>query len=426
MIRLRPAARLLPLLVLAGIVAGCGEPEAPRPGETAEIDRLRSLPYAGFSSQPAAPGDSGVVVFDRERSYPGYTLYTLQALARAELIDAEGRVVHAWRNPGGGRWERATLTPDGDLLVVGADPSDEPAQRIPDAARYLMRLDWNGEVLWERRMNAHHDVTVLPDGRLLALAFQRRRAPAVHRSVEVRDDLLMMLDADGRVLDSRSLLDAFLKAPEIHRLHVPPPDLQGVEPWVDPFHANSVRWIEAPAGDGDHPTTTPGNVLVCMRHQNAVAVIRWDDGDLLWVWGPGILRGPHDARLLDDGHLLVFDNGVGLDRSRVLEVEPESGEIVWEYGATPPQAFYTLSKGSSQRLPNGNTLIANSDNGEAFEVTREGEAVWRFRNPHLDDEGRRAAIVRAVRYEAELIDGLLERDGRTRAGDDGPRTGSNR
>jgi hypothetical protein len=37
-------------------------------------------------------------------------------------------------------------------------------------------------------------------------------------------------------------------------------------------------------------------------------------------------------------------------------------------------------------LPNGNTLITESDNGRAFEVTREGEIVWEFLSPHRAGE----------------------------------------
>jgi hypothetical protein len=37
--------------------------------------------------------------------------------------------------------------------------------------------------------------------------------------------------------------------------------------------------------------------------------------------------------------------------------------------------------GSSQRLSNGNTLIIESNDGRAFEVTAEGEVVWEFYNP---------------------------------------------
>ena len=79
---------------------------------------------------------------------------------------------------------------------------------------------------------------------------------------------------------------------------------------------------------------------------------------------------------------------------------------MWEYRADPPDSFYTASKGSSQRLPNGNTLIADSDNGRAFEVTREGEIVWDFYCPHEIEAGERAAIVRAIRLDPELLDRL--------------------
>ncbi len=113
--------------------------------------------------------------------------------------------------------------------------------------------------------------------------------------------------------------------------------------------------------------------------------------------------------MLDNGNLLVFDNGLGRGFSRVVEVDPASGRIVWEYRADPPESFYTLSKGSSQRLANGNTLIADSDRGRAFEVTPEGEVVWDFFCPHLTPDGERAAIVRMVRYPRERVDGFGRR-----------------
>ena len=38
--------------------------------------------------------------------------------------------------------------------------------------------------------------------------------------------------------------------------------------------------------------------------------------------------------------------------------------------------------GTSQRLPNGNTLITESENGRAFEVVPGGDIVWEYNNPH--------------------------------------------
>jgi hypothetical protein len=403
--------RRLPIAVVALAAALClaacsGESE-PVEVERSGEDLLRSLPYAGFSTPDRGRLPSGVVVHDPARSQDGYTLYALQMLSRAELIDPAGSVVHAWSHQPSERWERAELLPGGDLLVIGAEPSDEEGLRIPDESRYLARLDWGGGLLWKRKMNAHHDVEPLPGGRLLALSFQRRKLPAVHPGIDVRDDTLVVLDGDGRLLELRSLFDAFWPARREHGLRPVPPDSLGVRPWVDLFHANSVQWMRQRHLVGRHPIYELDNVLVCLRHQNRIAVLNWSSGRLVWSWGADQLIGPHDAQVLESGNILVFDNGVGRGWSRVLEVDPGSGGIVWEYRSADPGEFYTVSKGSNQRLPNGNTLIADSDNGEILEVTPDGELVWRFRTPHHDDAGGRAAIVRATRYDRALLDPLL-------------------
>lgn len=74
-----------------------------------------------------------------------------------------------------------------------------------------------------------------------------------------------------------------------------------------------------------------------------------------------------------------------------------------------PADFYTLTRGSSQRPPNGNTLIADSEAGQAFEVTPSGEEVWEFWSPHFDGEGRRGTIVRMKRYDEEYVGAIMAR-----------------
>ena len=65
--------------------------------------------------------------------------------------------------------------------------------------------------------------------------------------------------------------------------------------------------------------------------------------------------------------------------------------------------FFSRTRGSIQRLPNGNTLITESDRGYVFEVTPEGETVWRFANPDIRENGTRIAIWRMLRFRrAEL------------------------
>jgi hypothetical protein len=110
--------------------------------------------------------------------------------------------------------------------------------------------------------------------------------------------------------------------------------------------------------------------------------------------------------MLPDGHILLFDNGVERKYSRILEIDPYAGSIVWEYHADPPEDFYSFTRGSAQRLPNGNTLICESDNGRAFEVTRTGEMVWEWFNPSLR-RGHREVVYRMLQYPREMVDKLL-------------------
>ena len=86
----------------------------------------------------------------------------------------------------------------------------------------------------------------------------------------------------------------------------------------------------------------------------------------------GEILGPHDASVLKNGHILIFDNGLGRGWSRVIELDPLARRIVWEYKAPTPTDFYTATRGGCQRLPNGNTLITDSEAGRVFEVTPDG------------------------------------------------------
>jgi len=111
------------------------------------------------------------------------------------------------------------------------------------------------------------------------------------------------------------------------------------------------------------------------------------------------------------GNILVFDNGgwAGYgapnpgsvtghnnalrDYSRLLEFDPTTLQIIWQY--TPLEAgffqpvdssrFYSGFISSVQRLPNGNTLITEGSDGRLFEVTREHEIVWEYISPYYGE-----------------------------------------
>lgn len=388
--------------------AGGEATDSQRQGEQADLDQLRSLPYVGFSPVEEDEQQDGTVLLDPERSYPGYNLYTIRELCKAVVFDAEGRVINAWQDPEGRFWERSELLSNGDCLIVGSSNVGLPRPRISDESRYVMRVDWGGKVMWKRGLLVHHDVEVTPEGKILVLGFKRRLIPQVHPKIQTREDHLIMLDQGGEVLEMHSLYDAFRARPDIFRFQQVRPNTLGGVPWVDLIHSNSVEWMYREDLFERDSIYGSDNVLVCSRYQDVVAIVNWGRNEVVWAWGSGRISGPHDAQVLASGNILIFDNGLGRGYSRVIELDPLSEEIVWEYRAPEPSDFYTRGRGSAQRLGNGNTLITESMAGRVFEVTREGEIVWEFRCPERNQKGERASLVRTIRYESSLIERMLE------------------
>ena len=153
-----------------------------------------------------------------------------------------------------------------------------------------------------------------------------------------------------------------------------------------------------------------GDWLISIRNFDLVAVLDAKKRQLIWSWGPRELSRQHHPTLLDNGNVLIFDNGyAGRKFSRVIELNPLTKKIVWEYKSDPPEKFFSGTRGSNQRLPNGNVLISNSDSGHVFEVTREGEVVWEFYNPDVNMEDKtRAAIYRFMRITDPRMHKLIK------------------
>ena len=173
----------------------------------------------------------------------------------------------------------------------------------------------------------------------------------------------------------------------------------------DYLHPNTVTFLpRTPLGDIDERFRA-GNLLVCFRNVNLVAILDQDHLRVVWSW-QGRLERPHHPPMLENGHILIFDNGVVRGYSSVVELDPLRGEVVWEYQGDPPESFYSKTKGSAQRLPNGNTLICEGAPGRVFEVTRDGEVVWEWLNPLVRDD-HRGSVYRMSRIAPELVHPFL-------------------
>ena len=160
-----------------------------------------------------------------------------------------------------------------------------------------------------------------------------------------------------------------------------------------------------------------GDALASFRNISTVARAGRATGDFVWKIGPVILAQQHDPSLLPNGNVLIFNNGSRRRRrlvfSSVVEVEPEKGQVVWEYRDRSAQlSFFSSYISGAQRLPNGNTFICEGLAGRIFEVTREGELVWEYVNPYFSDAlvfGTTNAVFRAFRYGPEQFPRLALR-----------------
>jgi hypothetical protein len=89
----------------------------------------------------------------------------------------------------------------------------------------------------------------------------------------------------------------------------------------------------------------------------------------------------------------------------VIELDPTTGETVWQYRAPQSWTFFSAIISGAQRLPNGNTLICEGVTGRIFEVTRACELVWEYVNPRFihvfPGDGPCNSVFRAYRYAAD-------------------------
>ncbi|MCK5408221.1 MAG: hypothetical protein KAJ37_12220, partial [Candidatus Krumholzibacteria bacterium] len=164
----------------------------------------------------------------------------------------------------------------------------------------------------------------------------------------------------------------------------------------DVFHFNASQLITKDI-DG---ICEIGDLLISARNLDWVGILDGPGVVVRWEWGPGEISGQHHPTQLENGNILIFDNGLYRSHSRIIELDPCDNKIEWEYRAELAEEFYSRIRGSCQRLPNGNTLVTDSEKGRAFEVTLGGDIVWEFYSPYTSRDGKqRAPIYRLLRIK---------------------------
>jgi hypothetical protein len=355
-----------------------------------------------------APLQPTVGQVDRpDRTCDGFTLLMYGGNSRALLVNMRGEVVQTWHVPFSKLWPAPThvrgriddaavyfndghVYPNGDLVAVVEGPINE---HNSSNGYGLVKLDRNSNVLWKYAEHCHHDLSVSEDGTIYVLTNEIvKEVPEGLRDIPTpcMVDCVDVVSPEGERLKRLRILEALHDSPYaplfcmIEKPRKGPRSLGGPGGGPTPFqddlrrrdvlHANSVK-VLSKALAPKFPRFKAGQLLLSLRHLDALAVLDPDTEKVVWA-----ARGPwhaqHDPSFLDSGRLLLFDNLGSPRGSRVLEYDPNTQAFPWSYPGEDGTPFLSRIRGMTQRLPNGNTLVVNSDGGEAFEVTPEREVVW--------------------------------------------------
>lgn len=343
------------------------------------------------------PAPAGVTMYDREACYPGLNLLVSGHGPAALLVDMDGRVLHrwtcdfasvwpdaaaAWKNRDAQFWRTAHVFPNGDLLAIYDGLG-------------MIKLDRESNLVWSYPGPCYHDLFVTEEGFIYALEQEAAIVPRLYERRPVLVNFISVLNPQGELLRRVPILEAFENSPYA-------PLLQRTFPAGDIFHTNTIEVLD---GRLAHVSSAfrAGNVLVCVRNIETVAIVDMEFEKVVWAM-TGRFSRQNQLTVLDNGHLLVFNNedeGPGATErcSSVVEFDPFTQETLWSYRGSAETSLYSETCGSCQRLPNGNTLVTESDNGRALEVSRDGTIVWEFVSPYrAGGEGELiATLLEAVR-----------------------------
>lgn len=357
---------------------------------------------------------TGLTFHSPGRSFKGYTLVTPLAGDATLLLDMDGRVVQRWHQPGF-RVFQAELLSSGNLLALCTDtslppppdtPFDQPPppferhiRRLGGNASHLRELNWEGTPVWEyRNETLHHDFVRLPNGHTLVATW-------VEIPQDLADQVVGGVRRPGEIFPpmlSDDILEVDASGQAVERIQL----WRLLDPVGDPMCPLEQRW------EWTHlnslALTADGHLVFSCRTNSRIGIVERPSGKLRWKFGAPETSHQHHATALPNGNIQVFDNGmhrVGLSFSRVVEMDPATNKVVWEYTGEPPEQFFSGHISGAERLPNGNVLVCEGTSGRVFEVTPRQEVVWEWISPFQTlNRGRYGPwLFRARRYAPEYL-----------------------
>ncbi|MBA3647893.1 MAG: aryl-sulfate sulfotransferase [Chitinophagales bacterium] len=232
-----------------------------------------------------------------------------------------------------------------------------------------------------------HEFQIFPDGHYYLfgdddeIVDMTQYDPSYQPNATVEGNVIQEFDAADNLIFEWRTFDYFKVTEAIHE--------NLANGFIDATHSNSLE------------EDVDGNIVVSFRHMDQIDKININNGKIMWRLGgqknqftfdndSSIFNYQHDARLLSNGDLTVFDNNVfgtpdyAYAREYKLNISKLKATLVWSYTHPPvngvPMTSFGL--GSVQRLDNGNTMICwgkvpfMSGLANATEIDAQNNIVW--------------------------------------------------
>lgn len=260
----------------------------------------------------------------------------------------------------------------------------------------MFNLD--GSKVWIKDEPIHHEI--LGSDHNTVYVFTRETK--MYKGRDVDFDVIVEYDLKGMEVSRFSLYDNLKDFKKYHSmLELDIPKLKWLpsfdfakrkreSPWGGHYcyyHLNSLSIIPENKNSSDS-RFQKGNWLLSFRHGSMIFILDKKSKKIVWSTSQkqvhGEIQGQHSPEMLENGNILIMDNGRYRSWSRVIELNPITNKIEFEYGNKKDNKFFSLSQGLSQKLDNGNILITQSESGRCFEINyKSKKIVWEFYHPGI-------------------------------------------
>jgi len=313
---------------------------------------------------------------------------------------------------------RGTVDPDISVDIYQADMAWPGTTLLPDnhnpESPRVIEVNMLGEIIWEylvpenlrQYTNPGFDTELLSNNNIL-FVLPGYGVYEINRNGDIVWSYLdKKVSHDADRLSNGNTLVVFGNEDEVSDAQVKEVNPEGEIVWAwyakDHFYTSPYKDIYDQGWTHTNAATRlpNGNTLISPR--NFSFVIEVDpQGLVIRTIGEGILGSVHDPQILPNGNLLATttragETGLGEPCVRAVEIDPKTGEIVWQ---SPRFEQEAIPVRDANRLPNGNTLITGST--KIVEVTTEGNIVWQLTLKGVTFVGPEASALGF--YKAERI-----------------------